>query len=641
MTASPEAPPRTARIALVGNSNVGKSTLFNQISGARQRVGNWAGTTVEVSQATWSLPIADGTRRPATVIDLPGAASLNPQSPDEQLTHDVVVDPDPSTRPDLLLAVVDASSLGRCLYLVAHLREMAHRVVVVVTKADIAARRDVRIDTDHLTHAVGAPVVVVDPRRRGDLDRLAALVSATLDAPVPQPRAHAEPSADDPFAVDDDRFTWVNNAMQCMQATGKARATFSDRFDRVATAPVVGPLLFLGVMWLVFQTTTVVAAPVQDWLDAFFAGPVSAAVVTALGWVGLAGGWVEGLVVDGLIAGVGTLLTFVPLMALMFLLLALLENSGYTARAAVVTERAMRAIGLPGRAFLPLIVGFGCNVPAISAARILPDSRQRIMTALLVPFTACGARLPVFVMLAAVFFPANAGNVVFGMYLASVALVIGIGLLLRKTLWRTMGAEPMVIDLPAYTLPLPRQVLQLLWTKVAAFLRTAGGIIVVAVVAVWALSSIPAPGADGSVGDVAIEDSVFAATANAISPVFEPAGFGDWHTTGALIAGFVAKEAVISSWAQTYAAGEPADPADPGLLGNQVYLDFEASSGGHTTAAVLAFLVFLLAYVPCVATLGEQRREIGTRWMLASVGISLTTAYVLAVAVFQIGRVLS
>lgn len=403
----------------------------------------------------------------------------------------------------------------------------------------------------------------------------------------------------------------------------------------------MGPLLFLAVMWAVFQITTVVAAPLQDVLDALVSGPVSAGASGLLDVLGPGGTAVEGLVVDGLIAGVGMLLTFVPLMALMFLLLAVLESSGYLARAAVVTDRTMRTIGLPGRAFLPLVVGFGCNVPAISATRVLPDARQRMLTALLVPFTACSARLTVFVLVGATFFGPNAGNVVFGMYVVSIALVIGVGWLLRATLWRTMGANPLVIDLPPYHVPVPRQVLLVAWGRVRAFLHTAGGIIVVTVVAVWALSAVPAPGAPPSdaVGHVPIEYSLYAAAAQTVAPVFAPAGFGDWHTASALMVGFVAKEAVVSSWAQTYATREPADPAEPGVLGDAVRADVAASSGGHTTPAVLALLVFLLAYTPCVATLAALRRELGTRWMLASVAISFSTAWLLAVLIFQVGRV--
>ena len=631
----------TITVALVGNANVGKSTLFNQLSGARQQLGNWPGTTVEVARAQWRPRDEHGHPLPITVLDLPGAASLNPASPDEQLTRDLLLTDDASARPDLVVAVVDASNLARCLYLVAQLRELPQRLVVAVTMLDVAARRGIAVDPEALEAQLGVPVVAVDPRSRDATNALAASIAATLTDDPPAPRPHDIDPRDD-FAEDDDRFTWVQAAMAAVRTCDtRSENTLTDRIDRVATAPVLGPLLFLAVMWLVFQITTVVAAPIQDALDSLVAGPVSDASRTVLGAVGLGGSAIEGFVVDGLVAGVGMLLTFVPLMALMFALLAVLETSGYLARAAVVTDRAMRAIGLPGRAFLPLVVGFGCNVPAISATRVLPDARQRVMTSLLVPFTACSARLTVFVLVGATFFGSQAGNVVFGMYVLSIALVIGVGFVLRSTLWRTMGADALVIDLPAYHLPMPRQVAIMTWTRVRAFLRTAGGIIVVTVAAVWLLSAIPAPGHEGSLADVPVEDSLFAATAETVAPVFAPAGFGDWHATSALMVGFVAKEAVISSWAQTYAAQEPADPSAPGELGEQLRADFEASSGGHTTAAVFAFLTFLLAYTPCVATLAALNREVGRRWMLSSVAISMSTAWLLAVAVFQLGRLVS
>jgi ferrous iron transport protein B len=627
-------------VALVGNSNVGKTTLFNALSGARQQIGNWPGTTVEVARAEWRVPGPDGQPRTLTLLDLPGTASLVPVSPDEQLTRDLLIEAPPGEGPDAVVVVLDAANLARCLYLLAQVRESPQRLVVAVTMGDVAAKRGVDVDPEALARAVGVPVVLVDPRRRDSSAQVGAAVLDVLAESAPLPRAHdADP--EDPFGVDDDRFAWVQSVLDAATHQRPSGPTWSDRIDRFATAPVIGPVLFMAVMWAVFVVTTSVAAPLQDALDSLVAGPISSATSTLLAAIGLGGTAIEGFLVDGLIAGVGMLLTFVPLMALMFLLLAILESSGYMARAAVVTDRTMRAIGLPGRAFLPLIVGFGCNVPAISATRVLPDARQRLLTALLVPFTACSARLTVFVLVGATFFGSNAGHVVFGMYVASILLVVGVGSLLRSTLWRTMHADPLVIDLPAYHLPLPRQVAFVTWGRVRAFLATAGGIIVVTVAAVWALSAIPAPGASGTLGDVPVEDSVFAATAGAVAPVFEPAGFGDWHATSALIVGFVAKEAVISSWAQTYAAEEPDDPAAPGDLGDAVRADFVASSGGHPTAAVLAFLVFLLAYTPCVATLAALRREVGTRWMLGSVAISGGVAWVLAVAVFQVGRLLS
>jgi ferrous iron transport protein B len=326
-------------------------------------------------------------------------------------------------------------------------------------------------------------------------------------------------------------------------------------------------------------------------------------------------------------------------MAVMFAFLSLLEDSGYLARAAVVTDRTMRTIGLPGRAFLPLIVGFGCNVPAISGTRVLPDARHRLLTALLVPFTSCSARLTVYVLVATTFFGDRAGTVVFAMYLVSILLIVVVGLLLRTTLLRTMGNDPLVLDLPPYQLPIPRLVATGTWRRLRGFLRTASGIIVATVVVVWALSAMPAPGSSGSFGDVPVQDSVYAAAAGAVAPVFDPAGFGDWEATSALMVGFVAKEAVVSSWAQTFATAEPGSADDPGSLGDALRASFETSSGGHPIPAVLAFLVFLLAYTPCVATLAAQKREIGLRWTLTGVAMQLVVAWTLAVAVFQVGRV--
>jgi ferrous iron transport protein B len=327
---------------------------------------------------------------------------------------------------------------------------------------------------------------------------------------------------------------------------------------------------------------------------------------------------VQGLVVDGLVAGVGMLLTFVPLMALMFLLLALLEDSGYLARAAVVTDRLMGRLGLPGRAFLPLVVGFGCNVPAISATRILPQARHRILTALLVPFTSCSARLTVYMLLATTFFPHNAGSVVFAMYVVSILLVVLVGLLLRGTLWRTMGAEPLVIDLPPYQRPTVRLTTSVMWLRLRGFLRTGGA----------------------SFGQVPVADSLYAAVARLVAPLLSPAGFGQWEAVSALVVGFVAKEAVISSWAQTYALAEPASSRSPGALGDHLHQTFTAASGGHTGVAVMAFMVFLLAYTPCVATLAAQRRELGTRWTAFGVVMQLVVAWLLAVLTFQVGSLL-
>lgn len=617
-------------ITLVGPPNVGKTTLFNAISGARAAVGNWPGTTIDVGRAAWRVGGAA-----VEVVDLPGAYSLDALSPDEQLTRALLVDTPPDERPAAVIVVVSATRLSTGLYLFAQLRECGRPLVVVLTMTDVAARRGTLIDVDRLRESLGVDVVTTNPRTTVGIDRLAATTARVLADETPgRPWTESASDADDA----DRRFEWVAEVVAAtVSRVAKPRRAHSDVVDRWAMSPVIGPVIFLAAMWLVFQATTTVAAPLQRLIGSLVSGPLTGGATALLTTLGLGHGWLDRFVVDGLINGVGLLLTFVPLMALMFALLALLEDSGYLARAAVVADRAMRAIGLPGQAFLPLIIGFGCNVPAISATRVLADSRHRAMTALLVPFTSCSARLTVYVLVASMFFPGNVGNAVFVMYVASVALVVVVGVVLRRTLWRAMGQAPLMLELPPCQVPHLRLMATATWVRLRAFLRTAGGVIVVAVAAVWFLQAVPVSG-HHEFGNVPVKDSAYAAVADAVAPVFEPAGFGDWHATGALAVGFVAKEAVISSWAQTYATQRPSNPHTPGNLANLVRADFSASSGEHQGAAAWAFLMFVLAYTPCAATLAAQRREIGGRLAAFGLVVQLTTAWTLSVAVFQVGR---
>ena len=665
------APKGAPVVAMIGAPNSGKSTLFNALTGAKVQMGNWPGTSVEVSRGEWRV---DGDAR--DLIDFPGAYSLDAMSPDEELTREMLVHRDDGERPDAVVVVVDATALARGLYLFTEIAEHPNRIVVAVTKLDVAAAQGTDIDVAALQDALDVPVVAVDPRRRTGLDDVATAVTGALTgckrivrptggtpgtpcdsaAPVALGMPDSGPVAgtgSGPVAGTDadaeeelvgKRFEDIDAAVTAATTDHGARVTATDRIDRFALHPVAGPLLFLAVMWAVFQITTTVAAPFQDGMEGFVTGGLSDRFRDGLAAVGLGGGIVEGLLVDGIIAGVGMVLSFAPLMALMSLCLAVLEDSGYMARAAVVTDRVMRAIGLPGKAFIPLIVGFGCNVPAISATRVLGNPRHRILTALLIPFTSCTARLVVYVMLAAVFFPGSAGNVVFAMYVISIALVVLTGLVLRRTLWRAMPSEPLVIDLPTYQLPVPRMALSVMWLRLKGFLKTAGGIIVVTVVAVWALLAMPAvPGHSFGDEDLNPGDSAYGVMSQAVAPVFEPAGFGSWTLTGTLVTGFVAKEAVISTWAQIYSLDDVTDDSAEeqaeSPLAREIRADFERASGGHELAAVWAFMIFLLAYTPCVATLAAQKREIGWRWTLFGFGVQLAGSWLLAVAVFQVLKV--
>ncbi|MCL1907162.1 MAG: ferrous iron transporter B [Propionibacteriaceae bacterium] len=414
----------------------------------------------------------------------------------------------------------------------------------------------------------------------------------------------------------------------------RTSAPIHDSIDRILLAPVFGPLFFLVVMWLVFQLTTTLASPLQKWLSTLLTGPVAGGTSALMNTIGLGGTWMEGLVVDGLIAGVGMVLTFLPMMTMMFLLLAGLEHSGYLARAAVLTDRVMGILGLPGQAFLPLVVGFGCNVPALMATRDLPQRHQRLMTALLIPFTACSARLTVFIMLGSMFFGRWAGTVVFGMYLVSLGYVVLAGLLMRKTLWRTIGEQPLVFDLPAYQIPRFQPIWFIAWARIKDFLQTAGGIIVAAVIGVWFLQAIPVHG--GSFGHVEVTDSLYGWSASLVAPLFSPAGFGNWEAVAALVVGLVAKEAVISSWAQTYGVLG----VDLSVLGDHIWMTFEVSSGGHAIAAIVAFMVYLLAYTPCVATFATQVRQVGWKWTAVGMAIQLVMASIAAIVTFQFLRLI-
>lgn len=625
--------PRTSSVLLVGNPNVGKSTLFNALTRARQRVVNAPGTTVDLAQGTWSMGSEE-----LTLVDLPGTYSLIARSPDEQVAADAVRD----ASHDLAVVVLDATALSRSLYLLGQVARAGRPVVTALTMLDLAQARGVAPDAVALSRALGVAVIEVNGRTGKGLSELASAVTESLETPshikgvAPHTAAADLDGADLPDNLTEAQqlFDWVETITDAAATSAEPRTTFSDRIDRVLLNPWVGPAAFLAVVWGVFQLTTVVASPLMDAVTRTVDGPVAGWVKSALGAVN-APSWFESFIVGGVLAGVGTVLSFVPLMAIMFASVSALESTGYLARVAVVADKAMRALGLDGRAMLPLIVGFGCNVPALSATAVLPHARQRLLTGLLVPLTSCTARLAVYLMLAHTFFPGSAGTVVFGMYVASVALVIGWGLIARHTVMRDLKPEPLIIALPDYQLPHLRTLAIGVWTRIASFTRKAGTVIVVAVMVLWALQAIPMRGGH-DIADVPIADSVYGAFAQGAAPALAPMGLNDWRIAASLVAGVAAKEVTIASLAQAYAL----DNAQEETLGQQLCATVERTSGGAAGAAALALMVFVLAYLPCLATLAEQRRLYGLRWTAAAAGAQFAGAYGLAITVFQVGRLL-
>ena len=644
-------PERLAALALVGTPNVGKSTLFGALTGIHAAVRNAPGTTVELAAGTWSLGGSAASR--VRVLDLPGTYSLVPRSPDERVTRDTLAGTHDSP-PDAVVLVVDASEPARSVYLAAQVSRTRLPAVVVLTFADVARARGRTLDASALERHLGVPVVELNPRTGDGLHALDSAVAHALSHPAPlvgPPGTGTDWSEDALTAGAETTFDWVRAVLDDVTRSAPQagtdpeggriapRPTLTDRLDRVLLHPLWGSLAGLCVLWGLFAIATSVAAPLMDGADTLVSGWFASAATTALGWVGWGGGWLESLVVDGILVGVATVASFAPLMGLVVLAVAVLDDSGYLARVALVTDRALRRLGLDGRAVLALVIGFGCNVPALAATKTLPDRRQRLLVGLLVPYTACAARLTVFVLLATVFFPAHATLVVLLMYLASAALVVVGGLVLRATVFRDVQPAPLVIVLPPYQRPRLRSLASATWVRTWGFVRGAGVIIVATLLVVWALLAVPVHGSH-ALGDVPVQDSAYGATAEGLAPTLAPAGFGDWHVASALMTGFVAKEVVIGGLAQSYAVAEPEPGAPASALGEELSATFEQSSDGHARAAAAAFMVFVLAYTPCLATVAEQARTLGGRTALLAVPVQLAVAWVLAVVVFQVGRLL-
>jgi ferrous iron transport protein B len=493
---------------------------------------------------------------------------------------------------------------------------------------------------------------------------------------------HAQYGDDVDITLTDQRYRFVHQITQRVLSRPDAPATtLSDKIDRIVTHKWLGIPIFIALMWVVFKITADVSAPLLDWVDGVIGGPLTTWTIALLSMAGLGGTWVESLAVDGIIAGVGGVLVFVPVLLALYFALALLEDSGYMARAAFVMDRLMRALGLHGKSFLPMIVGFGCNVPAIYATRTLESEKDRILTGLLVPFMSCSARLPVYILLAAVFFPAYAGWAVFSMYMLGIIIAIMLGVIFKHTLFKGKEQIPFILELPPYRVPTLKGIWTQMWERTASFVRKAWTIIMGTSIVVWLLIAIPV-GGQSSFADTDIDQSAFATVSGAVAPVFAPLGFGSWESSGALVTGFVAKEVVISTMGQIYGlqeAEEASEPTtfvedvstiatsfvgaivdtiksiplivginlfedeaeeEPSALMGAIRTGFEETSGGHGALAALAFMVFVLLYTPCMVAAAAARQEFGNKWMWVSVIGQFVLAWVVALLVYQGGLLL-
>jgi len=691
------------RIGLAGNPNVGKSTLFNRLTGMRQHVGNWPGKTVEKKEGTFQYNNYE-----IEVVDLPGNYSLTAYSAEELVSRDYII----NEKPDIIVNIVDAANLERNLYLTVQMMELGANIVLALNMNKFADEKGYKIDQKALSQLLGIPVVKIEAiDETGEEDLLKSILKSyespkdvvdrieygneisdhitelideidthlKMENRVPsswvalkllendeeiinqvktfdeskkilskakQIDKHLEGvfGEDADSIIADARYGFIAGLVkESVEKPKIDKITRSDLIDRIVTNKYLGIPIFLLIMWLTFQITFAVGDPLGGYIEEGFA------------WLGetvaahLGEGFLTSFIVDGIIGGVGGVLVFVPIIFLMFLILSILEDSGYLARAAFVMDRFMhKLVGLHGKSFIPMILGFGCAVPGIMATRTLENERDRFLTMLIVPFMSCSARLPVYALIVAAFFVAYQGWVIFSLYVLGIVVAIIMAAIFKKTIFKGMSA-PFVMELPPYRLPTLKGALIHMWERGVLFLRKAGTIILAVSIIIWVLSSLP-------IGvEYASQESVTGQIGTVLSPVFEPLGFGEWQATVAIIYGFLAKEVVVSTFGILYGIGEessdesasseeaPAEETsaeeetapeeDPGFIA--------AIQELFTPLSAYAFMVFVLLYIPCLATLAVIKRETNSwKWPTFAAGYTFVVAYVVSLIVYQGGLLL-
>lgn len=731
MAASVKTP--TLTIALAGNPNAGKTSLFNALTGLNQGVGNFPGKTVEKKEG-----ICRRNGHAIGVVDLPGTYSLTAFSLDELIARDYII----SGEPDVVVCVADATNLERNLYLALQIREIGVPLVLALNMADSARAQGICIDAERLGQLLGGIAVVATAANRGHGidDLLDAVVNSaetmqsaveasppafTIDygteietaiatiqdlladeifidsfarwmalmllesdatviehvrefergqaildevaAQIGRLEQHFDENV--PILTADHRYGFINGLVRQVQQKPVDRVALTDKIDNIVTHRYLGLPIFMLVMLFVFRLVIDVSAPYLDWVDTVITGPIAswtAMVLTAIS----APAWLQSLVIEGIIAGVGGVLVFVPGLVVLYLFLAFLEDSGYLARAAFVMDRLMTVVGLHGKAMIPLILGFGCAVPAVYATRTMSNRRDRILTALLIPLMSCSARLPVYVVFGLAFFGRYAGTVIWIMYLVGIVVAILAGLIFTRTILQPDENAAFVLELPPYRLPTGRSLALHTWNNTKEFAHKAGTLILAVSIVLWFLLNLP-------LGVTNQEDSVFGQASTTIAPVFEPLGFGTWQATGSLITGFIAKELIVSSLSQIYVGAQDdlasettisfvegvteivvgfgeatadalrtlissipgIDLTDNGAEPEDVALS-SALRDNFTLLSAFSFLVFVLLYVPCIATIAAVKQEFGKRWAVTAAVYQTALAWVCALLVYQGGLLL-
>ena len=668
------------KIALAGNPNCGKTTLFNALTGSNQFVGNWPGVTVEKKEGKLKG------HKDVTIMDLPGIYSLSPYTLEEVVARNYLI----NERPDAILNIVDGTNIERNLYLSTQIMELGIPVIMAVNMMDIVEKNGDKIHIDKLAKKLGCEVVTISAlkgtgikeaadkavqiaQKKGaavpvhefdkDVEAVIRTVESKLGSDIvneqkrffaikllekddkitEQMKSVPDVSAEikqleDKFDDDtesiitNERYVYISSIIgDCVTKNKKNAMTTSDKIDRIVTNRWLALPIFAVVMWVVYYVSvTTVGTFVTDWTnDVLFGEIIPPAIENLLNAIHCAD-WLQGLILDGIVAGVGAVLGFVPQMLVLFLFLAFLESCGYMARVAFIMDRIFRKFGLSGKSFIPMLIGSGCGVPGIMASRTIENDRDRKMTIMTTTFVPCGAKLPIIALIAGALFN-GASWVAPSAYFVGIAAIICSGIILKKTKLFAGDPAPFVMELPAYHWPTVSNVLRSMWERGWSFIKKAGTIILMSTIVLWFLMNFG--WVDGSFGMLEAEqlnDSILASIGSVIAPLFAPLGWGDWKMAVAAVSGLIAKENVVGTFGILFGFGEVAE--DGAEIWGQL-------AGSLSTVAAYSFLVFNLLCAPCFAVMGAIKREMNnTKWFFTAIGYQTLLAYVVSLCIYQIGN---
>ena len=668
------------KIALAGNPNCGKTTLFNALTGSNQFVGNWPGVTVEKKEGKLKG------HKDVTIMDLPGIYSLSPYTLEEVVARNYLI----NERPDAILNIVDGTNIERNLYLSTQIMELGIPVIMAVNMMDIVEKNGDKIHIDKLAKKLGCEVVTISAlkgtgikeaadkavqiaQKKGaavpvhefdkDVEAVIRTVESKLGSDIvneqkrffaikllekddkitEQMKSVPDVSAEikqleDKFDDDtesiitNERYVYISSIIgDCVTKNKKNAMTTSDKIDRIVTNRWLALPIFAVVMWVVYYVSvTTVGTFVTDWTnDVLFGEIIPPAIENLLNAIHCAD-WLQGLILDGIVAGVGAVLGFVPQMLVLFLFLAFLESCGYMARVAFIMDRIFRKFGLSGKSFIPMLIGSGCGVPGIMASRTIENDRDRKMTIMTTTFVPCGAKLPIIALIAGALFN-GASWVAPSAYFVGIAAIICSGIILKKTKLFAGDPAPFVMELPAYHWPTVSNVLRSMWERGWSFIKKAGTIILMSTIVLWFLMNFG--WVDGSFGMLEagqLNDSILASIGSVIAPLFAPLGWGDWKMAVAAVSGLIAKENVVGTFGILFGFGEVAE--DGAEIWGQL-------AGSLSTVAAYSFLVFNLLCAPCFAAMGAIKREMNnTKWFFTAIGYQTLLAYVVSLCIYQIGN---